>query len=132
MPEPISTPAPVHILVIEDDVLTRAALADEFRELGLTVIEARDADEAASYLDAGGHVDLIFSDICMPGSMNGLEFASLVRAQHPRLPVILTSGNVGLPSTDEFGPFLPKPYDMDRAVSLVFETLKLPRPGRGG
>lgn len=108
-------------------MLLRALLADQLREAGLTVVEAGHSDEALAYLNSGGQVDLVFSDIEMPGSMNGLELAREVRARHSTLPIILTSGkswrgaqNVGL------GAFIPKPYDVARAISI--ERLAISSP----
>lgn len=62
-----------HVLIVEDEVLIRAPLAEHLREAGFNVIEANTADEAWSCLQTGMPVDLVFSDIRMPGSMDGLE-----------------------------------------------------------
>jgi CheY-like chemotaxis protein len=83
------------ILIVEDEVLIRAYLSEELRDAGFAVIEAAHAEEALSYLKAGEKVDLVFSDIHMPGSFNGLELARRLRDLHPSLPIILTSGNPG-------------------------------------
>ncbi|MEI9987777.1 MAG: response regulator [Aliidongia sp.] len=72
VPRPDEQPGQAHILLVEDDVLVRFVVADRLREAGLAVIEAATADEALSYLAAGGRVDLAFTDIEMPGSMNGV------------------------------------------------------------
>jgi DNA-binding NtrC family response regulator len=115
--------SPIRILVVEDDVLIRLLLSEELRDAGFQVVEAAQADDALCYLDAGGDADLVFSDIRMPGSLNGLELACLLRDRYPSLPIILTSGNEKPPRADEIGRFIPKPYDMVRAVSIVRETL---------
>ena len=81
-----------------------------------------------SYLQAGGAVDLVFTDIRMPGSRDGLELARMLRAQDPALPIILTSGNERPPGADEIGPFLPKPYDIEHAVAVVRALLGSPSP----
>lgn len=111
------------VLLIEDEVLLRSALAEELRAAGLTVIEAVSADEAWAYLQADGRVDLIFSDICMPGSMDGIEFAGRVRDRHPGLPIILTSGNLQPALRDGFVEFLPKPYAFAKAVERALANL---------
>jgi len=116
------------ILIVEDEVLIRAYLSEELRDAGFAVIEAAHADEALSYLKAGEEVDLVFSDIHMPGSLNGLELAHQLRALYPSLPVILTSGNPGPKTPDGLGAFLIKPYTSEKAISLVFRTLGLQRP----
>ncbi|TAL77451.1 MAG: response regulator [Beijerinckiaceae bacterium] len=127
--KPLAGPqfAALRVLIVEDELLVRMALAAELRVTGVNVIETGSADEAWDYLLAGGAADLIFSDICMPGSMNGLELAHRVKKQHPELGVILTSGSCCL---DEEGvKFLAKPYDFDNAVRVILETLALKQSG---
>lgn len=113
----------LRVLVLEDEVLIRLAIAEELRAQGLTVVEAVSADEAWSYLQAGGHVDLIFSDICMPGSMDGLELARRVKATHPEIQIVITSGQRIVIAKDEVGHFLPKPYAVEQAARLVMNIL---------
>jgi CheY-like chemotaxis protein len=117
----------LRVLVIEDEVLVRIALAEELRATGLDVVEAMNADEAWSYLQTGGRADLVFSDISMPGSMDGLEFARRAKAHYPDLNVILTSGSSQFVGTQECRDFLPKPYAFDYAVKFVLEALNLKR-----
>jgi DNA-binding NtrC family response regulator len=127
--KPLARPqfAALRVLLVEDEVLVRIALAGELRAAGVNVIETGSADEAWDYLLAGGGADLIFSDVCMPGSMDGLELAHRVKMQHPELSVILTSGSRSL---DEEGVrFLSKPYDFDNAVRVILDTLALKQSG---
>ncbi len=126
-PDADLSPAPGHILIVEDDVLIRALLADELRYAGLRVIEAANADEAVSLFQAGAEVDLMFTDVQMPGSMNGVELARRIKAGYPTIPIILTSGAAPQPAR-ELGAFLPKPYDFDHAVELIFASLGRSRP----
>ena len=131
MPAPESKPAAARIvvLIVEDEVLMRAVLAGQLRESGLTVVEAGDVDEALAYLNSDGAVDLVFSDIEMPGSMNGLELARRIRGRNAALPIILTSDK-SWPGEQNgvLGAFIPKPYDVARALSMVLATLGLSRP----
>jgi CheY-like chemotaxis protein len=120
--------APRRVLVIEDDVLIRALLADELRDHGLVVVEAQSADEAMAYLAAGNAVDLIFSDIRMPGAMNGIDLAQQVRSKNPSLPIILSSAFPGVDSIEGLGPFLKKPYQITEAIKLTFKLLGLAPP----
>ncbi len=131
VPAPESKPVAARtlVLVVEDEVLLRAVLADQLREAGLTVVEAGNADEALAYLNSGGRVDLVFSDIEMPGSMNGLALAREIRVRHSTLPIILTSGKSWpWEQNGSLGAFIPKPYDLARAISIVLSTLGLLRP----
>jgi two-component system, response regulator PdtaR len=111
-----------------DEVLIRSLLSEELREAGFCVIEAAHAEEAMSYLQAGGDVDLVFTDVRMPGSRSVLDVARDLRGQYPLLPIILTSGNERPPGADTLGPFIPKPYKIDYAVSVVRELLSRDRP----
>jgi CheY-like chemotaxis protein len=106
--EPVPAPPPT-ILVVEDDVLVRNFAAAYLRDCGFDVIEANSADEAIRVLAAGIPVDVVFSDIQMPGSMDGFGLAHWVRRERPWLKVILTSG-AARAATDA-SPILAKPYD---------------------
>jgi len=82
------------IMVVEDEVLIRLFVADALIEAGFDVIEACSADEALILLSTGILPDLIFSDVNMPGTADGLDLAAHIKQVHPHLPVILTSGGV--------------------------------------
>lgn len=123
VPEPIPQPAPTRILVVEDEVLIRALVADELRDAGFIVIEAGRADEAWSYLAAGGPVDLLFTDIHMPGSMDGMQLARRVRGHYPTLPIVLTSSVLEPTGAPALGWFLPKPYGIERVITVMAELL---------
>ena len=112
----------VRILIVEDEVLTRMVLAEELRDAGYTVFEASNADEAMTLLKTGGQIDLVFSDVQMPGSMDGLELARRLRVEYPSLPVILSSAH---PAPETVAPFITKPYRLERVVSAISLTLRL-------
>ena len=131
VPMPEERPGLARILLVEDDILVRLVIAEELREAGLAVIEATSADEAMAYLSAGGHADLVFTDIEMPGSMNGLELARRLRSAKPDLPVILTSGKFMSQDVGALGLFVPKPYSVQRAVTLVLQQLGVQQPDGG-
>src|SRR5215475_1706767 len=85
-------PAPPSVLVVEDDVLVRVVVAGYLRDCGFEVIEAGDASEAIRILEAGIEVDVVFSDVNMPGDMDGFGLAQWVRREREHIKVILTSG----------------------------------------
>lgn len=98
--------------------------AEALREAGFTVIEAATADEAAVILrSASDQVDLVFSDIEMPGALNGLSLAQVVLNAWPTISVVLTSGRVSpcAASLPQGARFLSKPYDLDRVATLILE-----------
>lgn len=113
------------VLVVEDEALTRLAVAETLRDCGLHVVETATAEEAWSYLWTGAAVDLVFSDIQMPGQMDGLLLARLVRQAYPEIPVVLTSGHVR-PDASSGTPFIAKPYLPDaiaaRLKAMLDET----------
>jgi CheY-like chemotaxis protein len=75
------------------------------------VIEAADGDKARATLDGGATIDLVFSDVRMPGQMDGLALAQWIRQHRPSIPVILTSGYAGTAPAAAFcDRFLDKPY----------------------
>jgi two-component system, response regulator PdtaR len=119
-----SKPRQEHVLVVEDEVLIRVLVAEELRSAGLCVIEASNADDAWSYAAAGGPIDLLFSDIQMPGSMSGLDLARKLKNRSPRLDVIMASGQATPKDVADVGAFLAKPYSPGHAVAAVLNALR--------
>ena len=121
------TDMPATILVVDDEVLVRTLVSEYLRDCGFTTVEAASAAEAIEVLTSDLDVDVVFTDIEMPGSMNGFGLAHLVREHRPHLKVVLTSGNPGKASEARdlcVGEgFIPKPVPMvdlaDRIARLV-------------
>lgn len=115
------------ILVVEDEVLVRMTIADYLRECGFQVAEAGSADEALAILNSEMPVDLVFSDVQMPGTMNGFGLAQWIRQHRPDLKVILTSGanDAAAEAGDlcDDGPLLAKPYDHIQLVERIKRLL---------
>jgi len=112
------------VLVVEDDGLARLDAAETLRDAGYEVIEADDAEEALALMSARDDIALLFTDINMPGRMDGVELARRAHNLHPAIRLLLTSGEVRLTQREipDDGLFLAKPYspnDMTRAVSLL-------------
>ena len=124
LPELTSDGRP-RVLVVEDEFLIRLLISDALRDAGFDVIEAFNGDEAIDILSTAP-VDLVLSDVRMPGTIDGLELLRWVRESLPALPVILTSGH--LPPDEAIAQgathFLSKPYIVDGAVALVSMKLK--------
>lgn len=103
------------ILVVEDEPLVRLMTADNLRDFGYQVLEASSGDEAIRLLTAAeSRVDIVFSDIQMPGAHDGLAVSRWVRANRPGMQVLLTSGNIhaaawACPSCHD-GAVVAKPY----------------------
>ncbi|MFT8950719.1 MAG: response regulator [Gluconobacter sp.] len=111
-----------NVLVVEDQALLRFLAADMLEDAGYNPILAATADEAMDILSKGETVDLVFSDVNMPGRINGLDLAETVGARWPQIGVVLTSGAYlqekrPLPNK---AMFLPKPYEWED----VYRALK--------
>jgi len=117
------------ILVVEDQVPVREVAVSVLRELGYRVLEAGNAADALAVLDRSDPIDLLFTDIVMPGEMNGYELASKAVGLKPGLKAVLTSGFAqSLSSRSEFGnaehmPVLSKPYRSEALAHCVREQL---------
>jgi CheY-like chemotaxis protein len=122
-PAPKAERRPATVLLVEDEPLVRMLLAEELRAAGLTVVEAGCASDALSFL-AVDSVDVVVTDIQMPGGMDGLELAREIRRKHPAVPIVLTSGNPPPVNVSVVGPFLMKPYALDQAVRVVVASLR--------
>src|SRR3954463_16560588 len=85
---------PAVVLVVEDEMLLRMRAVDMVEDAGFTSIEAVDADEAVAILESRSDIALVFTDIQMPGSMDGLKLAHVVHARWPPIRIILVSGQL--------------------------------------
>src|SRR5471030_537244 len=122
----MSTPAgkPPVVLIVEDETVLRMLAIEVVEEAGFMAIEARDADEAVVLLESRSDIALLFTDINMPGSMDGLKLAHAVRGRWPPIKILLVSGQVRLqpsqlPSSSRF---VRKPY---RTAAMVEELRSL-------
>jgi len=127
-----------HVLVVEDEPALREIVCEVLREYQYTVSEARDGDEALRrFEEALNPVDLLVTDLVMPGGTTGVELARKLTAANPQLRILFTSGYsseiVGSDSPLERGvPFLAKPYEPSRLLVLVHQTLQDPRAAWSG
>ena len=112
------------IMVVEDEVLIRNAISEYLRHCGYVVIEAVSADEAITMLNEPKvSIDVVFSDIEMPGTMDGFGLAQWVRANKPNVHMILT-GNIQKAANAagdlcEQGPHLEKPYEPQQLIERM-------------
>ena len=91
---PNSTDTPANVLVVEDEMLLRMRVVDIVEDAGFAAVEAVNADEAISILEARSDISLLFTDIQMPGSMDGLKLAHAVHDRWPAIKIILVSGQM--------------------------------------
>jgi CheY-like chemotaxis protein len=120
------TPGMAVILVVEDEALIRMVIADYLRDTGYDVVETRTADEAVVLMVNGLRVDAVFSDVNLPGAMNGIGLARWLRSHQPQIPILLTSGAItaqGMPAELRGTELLLKPYDLDEVVRRIAPLL---------
>jgi two-component system, response regulator PdtaR len=100
------------ILIVEDEFLIRAATAEAIRDAGFEVLEASTADDAIAILENRRDIRVVFTDLQMPGSMDGARLAHAVRNRWPPIHIIATSGQYGFQNVDlpKGAAFFPKPY----------------------
>lgn len=120
------TPGMAVILVVEDEALIRMVIADHLRDTGYDVVETRTADEAVVLMVNGLRVDAVFSDVNLPGAMNGIGLARWLRSHQPQIPILLTSGAIAaqdMPAELRSTELLLKPYDLDEVVRRIAPLL---------
>jgi two-component system, response regulator PdtaR len=112
---------PPLVLVVEDEFLVRINALSLLEEAGFSVIEAGSADDAIALLESRKDIRIVFTDINMPGSMDGLRLAHAIRDRWPPIDIVLTSGRMCVRDEDmpERGLFLGKPYEPSELVEAV-------------
>jgi CheY-like chemotaxis protein len=112
---------PPLILLVEDDPFIRAMAADALEEEGFEVLEAPSADYALAALQSRTNIRVLFTDVTMPGSLNGFELARLVRATYPQIGVLVSSGALpkGFSGEAPEARFIPKPYRMTEVIPII-------------
>jgi two-component system, response regulator PdtaR len=116
------------VLIVEDEALIRALAVDIVEEAGYVALEASNADEAVVILEARSDIAVLFTDINMPGSMDGLKLAHAVRDRWPPVKIIMVSGLVSLTPSDlpADTQFFPKPYQAAHMVSQLRALISSP------
>ncbi|PZO01444.1 MAG: hypothetical protein DCF30_07350 [Hyphomicrobiales bacterium] len=120
-----TSPPRLTVLVVEDEPLIRMNAILTIEDAGYNVIEASNADEALALLETHPEIDIVFSDIEMPGSMDGLKLIHAVRERWPSVILILASGRVS-PPVEAMPPdtvFFRKPY-FERDLLTVLASVR--------
>jgi len=123
---PAAPNAPPKVLVVEDEVLVRAATSQHLRSCGFVVLEAVQVDDAVALLRADPTIDAVFADVRLPGSRSGLELTLLIQRDYPNVKVLLTSGVMqGEEVTIMEVPLIRKPYflfEVERRINALLEA----------
>ncbi len=116
--------SPPIVLVVEDEMVLRIRAVDIVEDAGFVPIEAISADEALQILESRDDISLLFTDIQMPGSMDGLKLAHAVHARWPHIKIILVSGQIAVTDADkpEDSRFFPKPLEI---AQMILELQKM-------
>jgi CheY-like chemotaxis protein len=114
---------PIRILVVEDEPLVRMNIAMHLGDEGFEVLEASNADDAIALLEQHPTINLVFTDIDMPGSMDGLKLSAFVRKRWPPVRIIVTSGKrlVEITELPDGSMFFAKPYQLDVVTTAMRE-----------
>ena len=112
------------VLIVEDEPLVRLTGADLLADAGFEVLEAGNADEAFRILEATPEVRVVFSDVELPGSLDGLGLARNICRRWPSIGIVLTSGHhIREEMIPGDGRFVPKPYDGQALVRQIEEIV---------
>ncbi|HEY5072537.1 MAG TPA: response regulator [Caulobacteraceae bacterium] len=113
------------VLVVEDDGVVRLDAVETLRDAGFEVIEADGAEQALEVVAARDDIDLLFTDINMPGRIDGVELARRVHRRHPAILLLLTSGETRLKPSQipDSGAFIAKPYSPQTVTRTVARML---------
>jgi DNA-binding NtrC family response regulator len=115
----------IAVLVVEDEALIRMAMISELSDAGFEVFEADNATTASDMLLANPSIEIMFTDIDMPGGVDGLRLAAAVRDRWPPIKIIVTSGyqTIDTSKLPVEGRFLRKPYDPSDVIESIHELL---------
>jgi len=125
---------PTTVLIVEDEALIRLELSSRLAEMGLIVLVADDADEAIMLLETRPEITVLFTDIRMAGSMDGVRLAHQAVRRWPPIRIIVTSGltPVDLATLPDGSLFLPKPYPPEDLAGALAQIIQAGRPHTTG
>jgi CheY-like chemotaxis protein len=113
---------PTYVLLVEDEILISDLMAEVLGERGFDVHAVADAEDALRYIDDGSAVDVLFTDINLPGAMDGSMLAAQVRERRPELPIVYCSGRYSPAAVSPLvsrSIFVRKPYDPVHLCTLL-------------
>lgn len=120
----MAAPSTANILVVEDEPLMREMVCDVLRDAGLSVAEAGDAVAALDHIARGEPVDLVITDLRMPGPLDGVDLVKRLQKDKPRIPVIVTTGYHAMSAELREVPIFEKPYSFEKLVAQVFSMIE--------
>src|SRR3954469_13135336 len=117
LPMAMPDPAPI-VLVVEDEMVLRMRAVDIVEDAGFVPIEAVSADQAIEILESRDDISLLFTDVQMPGTMDGLKLAHAAHTRWPHIKIILVSGQIAITEADkpDDSKFFPKPLEIQQMI----------------
>jgi CheY-like chemotaxis protein len=111
----------IAVLVVEDEPITRMDVVGQLEEGGFKVFEAPDADRAIKILEAHPAIRILFTDVDMPGSMDGLKLAAAVRDRWPPIKIVIASGlrKINMDALPDNSRFFSKPYNVNEIAATM-------------
>ncbi len=121
----------IAVLVVEDEPIIRMDVVDQLEEGGFKVFQAANADLAIKILEANPAIRILFTDIDMPGSMDGLKLAAAVRDRWPPIRIVVASGlrKVNLDALPDDSRFFSKPYNVNEIAATMRRMVEMPLGG---
>jgi len=118
------------VLIVEDSIIIRMGAVDLVKSAGYEALEASDADGAISILEQRDDIDLVFTDVQMPGTMDGIKLSHFIHNRWPPVKLIVASANTILEesSLPDGSKFLPKPYDEHTIIEAMASMLEPEAP----
>ena len=118
----------IAVLVVEDEPITRMDVVEQLEEGGFKVFEASDADRAIKILETNPAIRILFTDIDMPGSMDGLKLAAAVRDRWPPIRIVVASGlrKVNMDALPDNSRFFSKPYNVNEIAATMRHMVQRP------
>jgi CheY-like chemotaxis protein len=118
----------IAVLVVEDEPITRMDVVEQLEEAGFKVFEAPDADRAIKILEANPEISVLFTDVDMPGGMDGLKLAAAVRYRWPPIRIVVASGlrKVNLDALPQDSRFFSKPYNVNEIAATMRRMVQMP------
>ena len=118
----------IAVLVVEDEPITRMDVVGQLEEDGFKVFEAPNADRAIKILEANPAIRILFTDVDMPGSMDGLKLAAAVRDRWPPIKIVVASGlrKISIDTLPDDSRFFSKPYNVNEIAATMRSMVQMP------
>ena len=118
----------IAVLVVEDEPITRMDVVEQLEEGGFKVFEAPDAAQAIKILEANPSIRVLFTDVDMPGSMDGLKLAAAVRDRWPPIRIVVASGlrKINMDALPDDSRFFSKPYNLNEVAATMRSMVQAP------